>query len=383
MHEIVCTGCGRNLRVQADWVGKNIKCPQCSAVQLVGSPPPPAMGSAFPAPSSAPTPVSPPSPAGSFSQPGNPFEATSFRDSPFPGPNPPKDINPYAAPNVVPDLKEAFAGQWNRVPTGISEILERNWKLFMENIGVCLLSGLVMIGQGIVVSIGMNLLLAAAQATNELAVIIGAQIVAQIANFVISVFFQLGFTIFGLNLARRQNPSVGDLFAGGSYMLQGGVLWFLVTLAIYGILFVFMLPAIGLVISREEEAALAAAVVGFVVAFPVLMYITLTWFIATPMLVDKNLNCIEALKCSAEYMQGSRLSAFLALLVFGALGVLFIVVTCGIGVLAYLPLVYLLPIIVYLSVTGQPMPGIKSATLPVYRPPTGPIGPSPFSPPGT
>jgi len=60
---------------------------------------------------------------------------------------------------------------------------------------------------------------------------------------------------------------------------------------------------------------------------------------------------------------------------------LFVLGTCGLGLLAYAPFMVLLPAVIYLSVTGQPTAAGRWQQAPAASPPGGeaPGGENPFA----
>ena len=78
-------------------------------------------------------------------------------------------------------------------------------------------------------------------------------------------------------------------------------------------------------------------------------------FLAYLFIVDRDLGLVDAVKTSAEYMRGNKLTAFLIWLVASIVGGLLVMITCGIGALFVIPYMGVLAAVIYLSATGQPM----------------------------
>ncbi len=359
MQEIICTGCSRKLRVQPEWAGKNIKCPQCNTVQRIDSV---EQESAWP---------------NSIGSSSNAVSGNAFSE-PHAGaakyPELPRELNPYASPSMPgPQINKPANVNWRHQAIGVGDILERTWNLFAENLSSCLVMGVILlgvhIGKGVVTSGVTN----AAQAMGDVWIFLAANLIAQIFDFLVTIYLNLGANIYALKIARRENASPADLFAGGAFFVRGLGLNFLMALCIYGLILLGMIPAGVVFLSQGQEAfqrdptmVMVALGVGITPMIILCGWLAMRWFVALTMLVDRDGGVFDSLANSATYMNGSKLMTFLAMLLVGILGPIAVVLTCCVGMIAYVPFLAIMPVVVYFGITGQAIAGLK-------QPLTGPL----------
>ena len=105
-------------------------------------------------------------------------------------------------------------------------------------------------------------------------------------------------------------------------------------------------------IGPRGEVALTAAFIGFLFCLAPLVYFGLMFSQAVPLMVDRQMGAVEALRQSMRITRGNKLS----LLVLGLLGAVLSfggVLTCCVGLIFVLPFIWTLGITAYLAMTSQ------------------------------
>ena len=298
--EFNCRQCHTQLRVAEDAAGKSIRCPQCSTVQ-----------------------TAPSAQAGVV-------EATIASGA---GGSPP---NPYVAPAILPQPlgPQPLAAQplpITRRPFDATDALKRAWKIYMDNIGNCLLAALSMFGIIAAVAIvllilGSILCAVLASAMGDVAIIPILLVVFALmaVMMLVSLWLTAGMTLFCLKLARGQTAQISDIFAGGPW------LW----------AFTGVNLAVGLMTT-----------VGFMLCIVPGFFVVIFFFPAAYLVIDRGMSAGEALGGSMALTEGNRMNIFLLLLI--SMGVSMIAGFIPAGGLLVLPLNMLMMIVGYLLMTGQ------------------------------
>ncbi|MBL9125634.1 MAG: hypothetical protein JNG90_18490 [Planctomycetaceae bacterium] len=330
MIDFRCTQCGRLLRTPDDAAGKQAQCPSCGAIQPVP---------AASAPESAsPTLATPPSlnPPPSFPS-ANPYAGTAYETIPQGG---------VPAGPIVP----------SRLDPG--EALSKSWRIAQPQILWLFLFGLVYM---IVSYLAGGALGLAAQLIKVGAGLRGpefdvlAQLLVQFASQFVSIFLSLGAAIYTLKLARGQNATLVDLFAGFPYFIRGVVAMFLISLILLGLAIPCAIPAgvAAVAVGPESPATVIAAVAGFAVWG---LAGTIVWLMVGQVyyvLVDRNVGAIEALGISRRITAGNRLVLFVLYIL---LGVFVLIGMCALCLPFFFALGFgfLLLTVAYLIISGQP-----------------------------
>ncbi|HND56732.1 MAG TPA: hypothetical protein PLV92_30145, partial [Pirellulaceae bacterium] len=195
---------------------------------------------------------------------------------------------------------------------------------------------------------------AAAQATREVSVMIVAQIIVQLVGIAAQAWIQLGAVNAVLHWARTGEVDIGRIFTVGPKYLRGlavGLLVQLITAVIIGVTlipFFYMLAT-----DAPRDSAVIAAVGGFIVALPPLIYFTFRFYLSFALIVDRDLPAIEAMRESSRFMTGNKGSLFLATIVVG-LATMLGVLACCVGLFYGAAFGVLMPGVAYLMITGQP-----------------------------
>ena len=149
-----------------------------------------------------------------------------------------------------------------------------------------------------------------------------------------------------LSLARGNAVELGQIFSGSPWMwkLFGlNVFRGIVNLAItYGCL------APGF-FTQDEMALQAGNLVGTVLNWIVALCILLSSYF----IVDRNFRVFESIGSSLNFMRGNKFTAFLIYFFVFLIGMIAMLVTCGIGSIFFMPYLILLNAVIYLQATGQ------------------------------
>lgn len=161
----------------------------------------------------------------------------------------------------------------------------------------------------------------AAQAAEEPAIVH----VGTVLNFVAGAFMAGGLTTFALKVARGQPYAFGDVFGGGPFFLR---------------------------ILAAEVLAFLGILAGMLLLIVPGIILSVGWSLMLPVLVDKNLGPVEALKESWRITSGHKGNIFVALLLL-ALTAIAGLCACGIGILVAYPIMYFAIAFMYLRLSGQ------------------------------
>ena len=312
--EFRCAKCSRLLRTPDDSAGKQAKCPECGEVTTI------------PAGSDPPTP-----PAGG---PASPFGPASAGQSPFDagapvGPSA-ADQNPYRSPvDFSPPATgyRASTGQIYPTQIDLGDVLSRTWTVFKDRLGICL--GAFFLAFFVNLLVGQLLTQGAAvigALSKEEGVMIALGVLANLAAQAFSLWIAIGQAMVFLHIARGEPVELGELFAGGPYLLRAigaSILFF----------FGFLVGIILLIVPG----------IIFALMFSQFFYL----------IIDRNLGVVESLEVSRQVTSGNKLTLFA--LGFVVLGLMLVaILPCGLGLIILWPFVSLLWPVTYLSMTGQP-----------------------------
>lgn len=146
-----------------------------------------------------------------------------------------------------------------------------------------------------------------------------------LVNFVIAAFMMGGMTMFCLKVARGEPYEFGDIFKGGPYFL--------------GILVANLLTGLGVVF-------------GLLLLIVPGIFLALAWSMTVPVLVDRQLGPIEAMKESWQLTTGHKGNIFLFGLLMLGLAILGLLACC-VGVLVVGPIGQIAWVYIYLRISGQ------------------------------
>ena len=339
--EFRCTQCDKLLRTGDDTAGKQAKCPECGTVMTI---PMPDQGT-----------VPPSQPQGSFEAAPSPFAAP-------PAPVPPDSENPYQSPASAGPDQRFFAPPGEIRPARIEfgETLSRTWAVFTDKwlpvLGAVALIAFI----NIVASFTMQGIIAGiAGAVQDAAVAGGIAFLVQVLYQIMAIWLGIGLQLFTLGVVRGEEARFGLLFAGGPYLLSVILVSLLIGLVVILGLILFIIPGIIFALMLAQAQLL---------------------------IIDRKMGVIDAMSTSRDVMAGNKMTVFAIGIVAGFVGLLFVLITCGLGYLAVGPYMMILSIVIYLGVTGQPtmadryaMPQEQSGGTPFGPTPGTPSGDSPFT----
>jgi phage FluMu protein Com len=329
--EFRCLTCNTLLRVPSEHAGGRAKCPKCESVAAI-----PALQTALPE-------VSPPSG-------GSPFAFRGATES--------ADVqNPYQSP-------ADYSAGWDGVQIGVpaaairptridlGDIFRRTWEIFKRQWGTCLggvflalvltLAGYVMLYVPLVAGLALG--------NNMIA---GILFVFGYVGFLLYMtWLTAGVLQFLLGIARGHQPSIAELFRGGSSWPRMLGAMFLLWLISFGIALGCLLPALAL-LAISREAFQVAYVAGILLANVVNSVVFLMFSQAFFLIIDRRMGVIDAFRRSREITHGNKLWLFILWLAAGALLVVS-AIPCGLGLLFTVPYFALMVPVIYLVMTGQP-----------------------------
>ncbi|MEY4179381.1 MAG: hypothetical protein RLY70_2955 [Planctomycetota bacterium] len=383
--EFRCSGCGKLLRTPDESAGQKARCPGCGTI--VGIPSASSVSTEGSGNAAGGEP-----PVGGVRSPANPFNdgAQAAPSSKAYGSaadgsggyeaggvdgRGPRMANPYAAPTLAPRAPATPEGQpLSHTLLTIEQLLRTTWEFLRDQFWMVVLLGLVMMALGFVTAIITTPINLAAQATQDVRVIIAGQVGGQFLSVFVQVFIQLGATMTVMRWARSGSIDIAEMFKVGPYYLRGLGITLLVQLMITAAIFVCLIPLIAFIPSKNQDWIVISGIAGGLIALPIVFWIAYSFLLAIPIMMDRNTSIREALALSRVYMAGNMLTVFVAGLIGGLIALPFVICTCGLGLLAMGPAYTLFQVLIYLLATGQPIhqPGMR---------PTPPYPPSGFAPP--
>jgi phage FluMu protein Com len=313
--EFRCVQCGKLLRTPDGTADQAAKCPACGTVMTV------------PEPESA-----PPLPAGA---------------SPFASPEPAVAYPAAAAPADIRLTKIDF-----------SDVFSQTWNLFKKAWGMSLVVMLLaMIITSCLVGLVALPVIILAVATQAVELIVPAAVVAALVAMVLATWIHVGVLLFFLKTARGVDANIGDLFAGGPYLLRMIGAAILYQLGLLGILGICVLPCALVGMAFDPVAALVGVIVGAVISVvPVVIY-ALTFFPYSFLIIDQNLGIMESFAVSRQITSGNRLIVLAIFLVMWLVGSAVASATCNLGIIVVTPFQMLLVVVIYLTMIGHPTAG--------------------------
>lgn len=305
--EFRCTQCEKLLRTGDDTAGKQAKCPECGAMMAIPVPEAPSTG-----------PV-----AGS---PGD-FQAAA---PPAPFASAPQSENPYQSPASLAQAPAGLvpAGEIRPTQIDFNETLSKAWSVFGDRwlsvLAAIVIVGIISIISSVIQELGITPI---AKSIQERAVGITLIVIYGLFHQILVLWLSIGAQMFTLGVVRGEEPQYGLVFAGGRFLLP-------VILAAILTMLIVMLGLVLLIIP------------GIIFAMMLMQ--------AQLLIIDRNIGVTDALSLSRAVMAGNKLTVFALGLVVSIVGMLFVLVTCGLGYFAFIPFMAILNIVIYLGVTGQP-----------------------------
>lgn len=231
--------------------------------------------------------------------------------------------NPFQSPQTESPMFRSQVEAGAIVPTRIDlgEVFGHAWVIFKDQwqtvFGAVLLVWVI----NFVVSMAVSTTISASD--NNAALIL----ILQLASMILSAYLSIGIIKVLIGVARGQQTSFSDLFTDGKLILPYLLASLLVS-AIVSIGFLLLVvPGVILLLMLSQYAFL---------------------------IVDRQMGVIDSLKVSAEVTKGNRLTLLAIGLVAILGGGVLIAITCGIATIVVVPYFFLVGIVAYLKMTGQP-----------------------------
>lgn len=332
--EFDCPQCQNRLRVPDGSEGQTALCPKCSEQMIVPQ-------------QNAGTASSNPPSAGDGGN-SNPFS------------NPPADSsesNPYASPTSTTEIPtEGSQASLNSSTISVNQVLTETWNGFTENLGAFLLLGVIVLGMYVATAVVTLPISLAGRATGDATFIIIMEIVSRIlAQFLGAFITAVGFR-YTLDVLSGSRSPFERAFKVLPFVLRIFLTNFVVALLAFAGLLVIALPTVPLFLllgGREEVLATVAVIVGLgVFAFYVLIFTRLCLPIL--FIIDRGQGVFDSISSSFTYTKGNAIAIFFSMLIISLAGIGLTLVTCGLGLIAVIPLISTTLSIIYRLVIGQP-----------------------------
>lgn len=356
--EFQCPSCSKLLRTPDEAAGKKAKCPQCGAIVDVpheSSPQPDDRENEVPSDEIERDPF-----AESASPVPNEVSANEVPTSDFPTSEVPADdgpLNPYAAPTTISTVpqKEVPRGDLTHTRVAFDDVLSKSWTFFTENLGEMAILGAILFATTIALQILSQAGSVAAEFSGEPVLIGVAAVGTSLIDMAVQIYVGLGAACYVLKVARTGRANVSDIFSAGPFFLRGFAVGVLIGVACLLIMGVCLAPGLATIPAEEPPLTVTVMVCGGLLGGTLCFILWLRYMLSFFFIIDFDAGPMEAMRQSAHYMRGNKLSMFLLMLVVGVVGGLFICLTCCVGNILYLPYYNAMLALFYLSVTGQPL----------------------------
>jgi len=238
-------------------------------------------------------------------------------------------------------------------PIDIKDVILRTWDIFKVQWTLCLSAGIL---AWAAVFLATMILVAGPVALGfyvvknvAVAAILG--FLGSLATMFISAWVAVGTIRFFLGVVRGHEPPVGDVFIGGPQFVPFLIAQMLFSLIVGAIFLIGAAP--GMVVGLVW--AWLGGVVGWfgmVVASGASVFLFLMFSQAFFLIVDRNMQVIEALQESKRLTDGNKVYLFVLLVLVVVLKML-AVIPLGLGLLVAMPFISLLYAVIYLRISGQ------------------------------
>lgn len=265
---------------------------------------------------------------------------SSFENLPPPGVVPPETGVPERFKNLEP----------NRMKPGrirFDECLTKGWECFSKNWGVCLVSTLIFFVLSVILQLPMQFAQALLERfsgpkiSGEPMIVVGlgvAFVFFWVVGTAVSSILSAGFMYFYIS-ALRTKANIDQMFAGfrNSNWLQillAGLVWFA---AVFVLVAIFLAPGIFLTVTTKSEVPVIVSIV--LVLLPIL-YLSVGIGFVFPLIVDRGIGFWEAITTALKTVHSNWFPAFGLLILVGLLAISGIILCC-VGMLATIPIAYL------------------------------------------
>ncbi len=263
-----------------------------------------------------------------------------------------ENLPPPGAAPVQIGVPERFKNlDPNRMKPGkirFDECLTKGWESFAKNWGVCVVSTIVFFVLSLLVQLPMQFAQALMEhytgpkISGEPMLVVGLGVAFFFfwaVGSAVSAILSAGFMYFFIT-ALRTKANIDQMFAGFRasnwiQILLAGVVWFA---AVFVLALVVLAPGIYLTITTKSEIPVIVSAVIFLIP---IIYVSVAIGFVFPLIVDRGIGFWEAITTALKTVHGNWFSA-LGLLILVGLVAMSGVILCCIGMLATVPLGYLI-----------------------------------------
>lgn len=245
------------------------------------------------------------------------------------------DFDPYAPPKADTTQKKQTSGFGAAANFTVGDVLNRSWQIFRSQLGLT-------IGATILYFVMGNFLAFLSGMVNDETI----KAILTLGNSIATLFFQIGYFTFLLNLASGRDAKLADLFTGGPLMIPIFLASLLFGLVIIGAI----IPAVLIGAILGPIGILVAVIYGVIAYIMILTRLTQYYFL----LVDREVGIVESLTLSSKLMKGKEIQ-FMAMSLMLVLINICGALAFGLGLLITVPLSFVCLAVYYLGITGQPV----------------------------
>ena len=274
--------------------------------------------------------------------------------------NPPADssgTNPYASPTSTTEIPtEGAQASLTNSTFSVTHVLTETWNGFTENLGAFLLLGLLLVGMYVATSVVTVPISIAGQATGEPTFIVIAEILAGIIGQFLGAFIAaVGFR-YTLDVLSGSRSPFERAFKVLPFVLRIFFTNIVVGLLAFASVLVIALPILPFFFFLQGAEGMLAAVAIILGLTVFALYIFIFTRLCLPLLfiIDRGQGVFDSISSSFTYTKGNALTIFFSMLIIGLAGTALTVVTCGLGLIAVIPLMTTALSIIYRLATGQP-----------------------------
>ncbi|MFM7319800.1 MAG: hypothetical protein ACKO5E_22865 [bacterium] len=245
------------------------------------------------------------------------------------------DFDPYAPPKADTSPKRQSSGFGESANFTVGDVLNRSWQILRSQLGLT-------IGATILYFVLGNLLAFFSGVVDDQSL----KLILSLANTIATIFFQIGFFTFMLNLASGRDAKLADLFSGGPLIIPIFLASLLFGLVIMGAL----IPAFLIGAILGPIGILVALIYGLIAYVMIFTRLIQYYFL----LIDREVGIVESLTLSSKLMKGKEIqfmSMSLMLLLINLCGLF----ALGLGLIITVPLSFVCLAVYYLGITGQPV----------------------------
>lgn len=275
-----------------------------------------------------------------------------------------ENLPPPGAAPVEIGIPERFKDlEPNRMKPGkirFDECLTKGWECFAKNWGVCVVSTIVFFVLSLIVQLPMQFAQALMERytgpkiSGEPMLVVGLGVAFFFfwaVGSAVSAILSAGFMYFFIT-ALRTKANIDQMFAGFRasnwiQILLAGVVWFA---AVFVLALVVLAPGIFLSITTKSEIP---AIVSVVILLIPIIYVSVGIGFVFPLIVDRGIGFWEAITTALKTVHGNWFSAFGLLILVGLVAMSGIILCC-VGMLATVPLGYLVWSQGYRQLFGDP-----------------------------